>query len=182
MSIFFTSDTHYSHSNVIKYSNRPFKDAQEMNRAMIDNWNSVVTENDEVYVLGDLIFKDNLDDILRQLKFKNVYHIKGNHDHRNPSSIFTWSRDYFELKVPDRDASRGEQLICLFHYPIEEWNKAHYGSWHCHGHVHGKFEKNIHKKRVDVGVDVWNYTPVSYEQLKEYFKDFDNTGFSHNRE
>ena len=79
--IYFTSDTHFYHKNIIKYCNRPFKDEIDMNNKLIDNWNSIVTNNDTVYHLGDfaLTSYNNLKDIFNKLN-GNIILIRGNHD------------------------------------------------------------------------------------------------------
>ena len=66
-----------------------------------------------------------------------------------------------------------EQHIVLCHYPLAKWNKSHHGSWNLHGHCHGDmndFEKDQCALRLDVGTDCFNYTPISYEQVKAIMK------------
>lgn len=79
--IFFTSDTHFHHANIIKLSHRPFKDVHDMNEQLIANWNKVVTDKDTVFHLGDFAFggNDAWDSILSQLNGK-IYLILGNHE------------------------------------------------------------------------------------------------------
>ena len=83
MKIFVTADTHFNHENIIKYCNRPFKDVNEMNEVIINNWNSVVSKDDIIYHIGDYGFgtKDELKEIFDKLNGKK-YLIMGNHDLR----------------------------------------------------------------------------------------------------
>ena len=80
--LFFTSDFHLSHANVIKFDNRPFSDLNEMHEAIIENWNNKVSKDDTVFYLGDLYFKGNvkyIKNLVHQLNGK-IYFILGNHD------------------------------------------------------------------------------------------------------
>ena len=79
--IYFISDTHFYHKKIIKYVNRPFKDVEEMNNTLINNWNKRVKHKDEVYILGDFSFgnKEQTLDLLNKLNGRK-YLIKGNHD------------------------------------------------------------------------------------------------------
>lgn len=165
--IFFTSDTHFGHSNIIKYSKRPFADANEMDEALVENWNKTVSAKDDIWHLGDIIFSKDLS-ILDRLNGKKHF-LKGNHDeylirndyHYDIHSYDPSWRDYYELKYKDIK-------FVLCHYPLLTWNKARYGSIHLHGHCHGTVNHlNTNIKRFDVGVDVYNYTPVSIDQIIE---------------
>ena len=173
--IFFTSDTHFFHSNVIKYSNRPFKNVLEMNDFLIKSWNQTVKKNDDVYHLGDfaLCKKKDLKSIVSKLN-GNIHVVKGNHDREiikgSNKDLFIWVKDYYRLKVPDNRAPGGKQIIILFHYPIESWDQQRYGVWHLHGHSHGYTPRNLSLKRIDVGVDVWNFKPVSYQEIWNEFE------------
>jgi calcineurin-like phosphoesterase family protein len=175
---FFISDTHFFHKNVIKYSNRPFDHVDQMNATLIKNINQVVGENDELYILGDFIFGNvqKAVGVLSQIKCQNIHYIFGNHDETMESEevkrFFKSMQDYKEIRIPDKSCEQGYQMICLFHYPILEWNRGHRGAWMLHGHCHGnlKYPESLKKCRItDIGVDCWDYYPVSYEQLK--FKD-----------
>lgn len=166
--IFFTADCHFDHQNIIKYTHRPFANTDEMNQVMLDNWNAVVEQNDTVYILGDFVFrsrKDTYDRFLSKLNGKKIL-IKGNHDKealnlQKKYNYFEEIKFYEELRVPGF-----EQKICLFHYPIENWNGKHHGSVHLHGHSHGSTPKQ--RNRFDVGVDVFGFKPISIEELKNY--------------
>lgn len=173
MTVFFTSDTHYGHTNILKYSKRPFDDIEEMREAFIENWNSVVRPGDLVYHLGDFAFTtpEEAANIARRLNGQK-YLVFGNHDKRLRREVgflnqWIWFKDFAEIKVSD-------QKIVLCHYPMLTWNQSHRGSWNLHGHCHGSLPPDNHARRVDVGVDCWNYYPVSFEALKPVMdaKDF----------
>lgn len=166
--IFFTSDTHYHHANIIKYSNRPYKNVEEMNQALIDNWNRVVGPKDTVYHLGDVSFGREL----KELNYLNGYKvfILGNHDKYFVENCKKEGKNY-EIKNYAEISYMNEKLI-LFHFPLLTWNKARYGSFQLHGHIHSKVPIYSNVRRYDVGVDANNYTPVSIEQIIESFKNF----------
>ncbi len=168
--IFFTSDHHFGHTNIIKFSNRPFSNIEEMNEELIKRWNEKVSPDDEVYYVGDLALmsSNKLKPILDRLNGK-IYLIKGNHEDAAiaNASRFEWIKDYYELKVKDVYAHNGEQLIVLFHYAIKEWNASHYGTWHLYGHYHGTLFDDPLSRSIDIGVDCHNFYPISYEEVKE---------------
>lgn len=162
MTIFFTSDTHYWHRNIIRYSNRPFNDIEEMNNELIQRWNSVVGDNDTVYHLGDVGFKRDMDDILDQLKGKNKFWIPGNHDKdwkRKGLKGFTRLEQCHEMYVANK------VMVVLCHYGMRVWNRCHHGAFHLYGHSHGSLPGN--SQSCDVGVDCWDYTPVTFDQIKQ---------------
>ncbi len=175
MQSWFTSDLHYHHNNIIKYSNRPFNNVEHMNYALIDNWNAVVGENDDVYSLGDFAFTKvgNILGILSRLK-GNIHMINGNHDEeiiKNRQQILDSGyvksiSDYKEIRV-------NGQFICLFHYGARVWNRSHRGSWMLYGHSHGSLPP--YGKSVDVGVDATfilngrtEYRPYSFLEIKQF--------------
>lgn len=171
--LWFISDIHFGHKNIIKYANRPFSSVEEMNETIVKNWNMRVGDKDIVFNLGDLSFfpKDGAN-LVRRLNGKK-YWILGNHD-RDISQLkpfFGWIGNYAELKVKDEDTDSGIRFIVLSHYPFASWKLSHKGSWHFHGHCHGElFHENY--PRVDVGVDGQKgshdptYGPISYQEIK----------------
>lgn len=179
--IHFISDFHIGHKNVLKYDGRPFEDVDEMHVELIKRWNNVVKDDDIVYYLGDLAFCRDETTVwfLRSLKGK-INYIIGNHD--KIKDIIKFDRfenvhEYgTEIFIKDEDlksarGSQGYQQFILSHYPILSWNRAHYGSIHLHGHCHGslmKSNQDYYKRKVlDVGCNVIDYTPISYQGVKD---------------
>lgn len=164
--LFFTSDTHFGHKNIIEYCNRPFKDQDEMDERLIANWNSVVPPDGTVFHLGDVSFR-KLDHTLAILYRLNgaIHLIRGNHDRQFKA---TKRFDRFTEIVPYKEISVEGEALVLSHFPIHSWNQQGHGAWHLHGHSHGSLRSV--GKRLDVGVDCFNYTPVSFQQLKEIMK------------
>ncbi len=187
--IWFTSDTHFGHANVIRFNKRPFKDVEQMDAMLIKNWNSVVGYQDDVYHLGDfsLTSAERSLRILEQLNGR-IHLIKGNHEKSVLEKSFTrekfaWIKDYYELKVDDPDArgKHSQQSIVLLHYAMKVWNKSHHGSWHLYGHSHGSLPDDINSLSFDVGVDSHDYFPISYDEVKRImskkeFKPIDHHG------
>jgi calcineurin-like phosphoesterase family protein len=161
--IYFTADTHFNHTNIIKYCDRPFLTVAEMNKALIKNWNQTVKTNDIVYHLGDFGFFRSVSDmwnIYKQLNGKKKI-ILGSHD--NPKSILRiFGKEnvytgYHVLKI-------NKQYITLCHYPMCSWPRSFYNSYHFFGHCHSLFQHN-NVRAIDVGVDCFDYKPVSLNYL-----------------
>lgn len=174
---FFTSDLHFGHANIIKFCNRPFLSVDHMNQELIKNINSTVGLDDTLYILGDLAFmqESEIIKILNQINCKNLHFIDGNHDKkiRNDSGI----KRYFKSYDVYKEINVNGQHIILFHFPLLEWNAGHRGAWMLHGHTHGTLvlpERLQDKKIVDVGVDVWDMKPVSFNDLTIYMHDKKN--------
>lgn len=175
--IFFTSDHHVFHHNVIKYDGRPFKNVYEMNETLVENWNSVVSKDSIVFYLGDLSFGQHSDtkELVDRLNGK-IHFILGNHDKFDEIkklNRFETISDYINLSVEDSDTPRKFQDIMMSHYPILSWDKGHHGSFHLHGHCHGSLASNpeynwyYDRKVIDIGVNQHNYYPLSYQEIKE---------------
>lgn len=188
MTIYFTSDTHFGHGNIIKYTNRPYKHVDEMNESLIEGWNSVVQKSDIVYHLGDFAFMHagRVENILNRLNGLKVL-LYGNHDkvlRKEPGIVkrcFINACEYLEIKIPDLSVKRGCQDIILSHYPMITWNKAHHGSFMLHGHCHGSLRYPFVGKILDVGVDVHSYKPISYEQVKKILTPRKITALDHHK-
>ena len=176
--VFFTSDLHFCHANVIKYDGRPFNDVDEMNEQLILNWNSVVGAKDVVFYLGDLSFDrsgEKTQRIVNELNGK-IHYILGNHD--NEKGIrklgrFETISDYVNLSINDLENPRKKQGIMMMHYPILSWDKAHHGDFMLHGHCHGSLVNDpeyswYYKRKVlDVSCNMTGYKPISYSEIKQ---------------
>jgi calcineurin-like phosphoesterase family protein len=171
---FFTADTHFGHARIMEYSRRPFKSVEEMDEALVANWNAVVRSGDTVYFVGDLSFHDHKNTVWLLSRLNgNIGLILGNHDKKLQSEVlrrFMFVKDLYTAKVEDPDVdgrSRGIQRIVLCHYAMRVWEAMHYGAWHLYGHSHGSLPDDPHAKTFDVGVDCHGYKPISYTQVKE---------------
>lgn len=135
---FYIADTHFGHKNIIRYDNRPFRDVKEMDDVLIKNWNKVVSNDDFVYVLGDIGWYDNQKTaaIFHSLNGKKIL-VKGNHDKisKEIENCFEKICDYIEIK------DENEKII-LSHYPIHFWNGQFRNSIHLYGHVHNSHQYN----------------------------------------
>ena len=178
--IFFASDWHLFHNSVIKpeFDDRPFDNIHQMHDELVENWNSVVTNDDYVFYTGDLSFgsRNKTLPIIKELNGK-IHFVMGNHDkYKDIKKLdkFVDIVDYYDLTVLDDTVTEGKhpgkQLICMMHYPIISWNCKGYGSWMVHGHCHGKLMKSqpeiYEQKIIDVGCMNHNYIPISYEELR----------------
>lgn len=164
MTDFFTSDLHFGHANIIKYCKRPFKDVEEMNYELVKRWNERVQPGDNVYVVGDFIFMEPAPSqrIFDQLN-GNKHLVKGNHD-KGTVQIkgWQWIKDLYDYRS-------GDDRVVLCHYPMRTWNRSHHGSLMLHGHTHGTLPPFCNQS-LDVGVDCWDYRPVTLEEIKRELK------------
>ena len=171
----FTSDWHLGHSNIIKYCNRPFANVDEQDKAILDNFFSVVKKGDTVYFLGDLSFhvrtiKDTLMTIAMAGIDFNV--LVGNHD--DADGIARFSKHRLQKNVYRMmDIEIDRQPVTLCHYPMLTFNRSHHGAWQLYGHHHnGGFHRDlpaaVQGKRMNVGVDIHNFMPVSWDQVKAF--------------
>lgn len=179
--IFFTSDLHFFHRNIMQFCQRPFNNLVEMNEALIDNWNNTVDNDSIVFDLGDFAFAGTggWKSLLGRLNGVHVL-IKGNHDRSRapqPSIIERFAAIYENLTIKIED-----QVIYLNHFPYLCFDGTYRKTdipWQLFGHVHlnsckekntGKdFErlKLLFPNQYDVGVDFNDYRPISYLEVKE---------------
>lgn len=171
--VFFISDIHFNHKNIIQYDNRPFDNIIQMNDIVIQNWNKKITNNDIVFFLGDFAFAnvENLSKYANALNGK-IYFIKGNHDILKDLKKTNRFEDIFTF---GEEISIQKQHIILCHFPLMEWHGKENNSWHLHGHSHGKlyntnplYYENCYVK--DVSSNMINYTPISFNEIKKEFE------------
>ena len=134
---YYISDIHFGHYNIIRMDGRPFENTEEMDKTIIKNWNNRVTDEDEVYIVGDVGFKGNPpQDYLKQLNGKKIL-IIGNHDlnwaDRNSKGYNREAMSYltrWDKMMQIQDNLDGEQVVIqLCHYPIVEWNRFFRGDY-----------------------------------------------------
>ena len=164
MTRFLTADLHLSHDEIRTYSNRPYRSVKEMDKALVDNWNSIVNPDDEVYILGDFTmkgaeYKPWFRRTLKSLKGIKIL-ILGNHDSMR-------AMDYVEVGFQSAHTSLVVDGIFLAHDPSWAIALPKDMSMFC-GHVHELFLKLTDTRKVlNVGVDVWNYSPVEFSVARK---------------
>ena len=177
--IFYTSDLHFGHKNVLGFDKRPFNDIYEMDRVMIDLWNARVQKDDTVYILGDFCYHSEYtpDWYLSQLKGHKIL-IKGNHDKaivNDPKAL-----SYFDAVEKMLHLKDGERHIFMCHFPIAEWNGYHRGTWHIYGHIHSRRDDTFEfmkarERALNAGCMINHYMPATFDELvrnNEEFKTF----------
>ena len=193
--IWFTADQHFGHANIIKFTNRPFADVDEMDKHLIDRWNSSVASADTVYHLGDFTLGvvTRARHYFSQLNGK-IY-VLGNDWHHDRRWLPTWHipgeepririgvAPFFSasslrvailpplhvLEFSELGTDEHPLAVTLCHYPIAVWDRKHYGAWHLFGHSHGQHDNGGFS--FDVGVDAHNYDPVSLDQVIWYMRE-----------
>lgn len=166
--IWFTSDEHFGHANIIKFCNRPFANIEETREAIIENHNKLVKPGDLVYHLGDMFWRTTPLEEARSIRLRLTgqhYYIFGNHEeliqhNKNLSSLFIWCRETENLRIS------GYPNIWLSHYAHRVWNGSHQGAYHLYGHTHAVLPEDG-SLSFDVGVDAQDYKPISLEQVHE---------------
>ncbi len=158
MKKWFIADTHFSHANIIKYAGRPFASVEEMDRALIENWNKCVGDDDQVFFLGDFGLGDveYLQSICAQLKGNKVC-IRGNHD-ANPTRM---NRIGFSVVLEAAFLKIGRHNVELIHIPTNP-SPSHF---QLHGHVHEKRPRKLIFNQLNLCVEVWDYKPVSEKSI-----------------
>ncbi len=157
--IYVISDTHFNHENVIKYCDRPFRDAQDMNDTLIKNWNKIVKNRDYVVFLGDFVLQKGqkgFKHFMNKLNGKILF-IKGNHDKTHKVKFYThWVFSYAGYE------------IMFIHNPADVPNN--WKGWVVHGHCHNNDCKNypfinIERKTINVCVELIHYTPIKFDKI-----------------
>lgn len=158
---FFTSDQHFGHENIIRFCNRPFSNALEMDEEIIKRFNEVVKKGDICIHAGDFAFRNKIPagQYIDRLNGLNLF-VKGSHDKWLKNGTYM-----VEVIV-------NKQPIVVCHYAMLTWPRSHYGSWQLFGHSHGKLplEKYNKDKQYDIGVDSNNFYPVSMDTLMGILK------------
>ena len=164
MERFFIADSHFGDESIRKYENRPFATAAEMDEAMVDRWNSTVSEEDEVYVLGDFGADGHEGEILARLNGVK-YLVKGNHD--------TASNDHYRrqgfTEVYDHPILL-DSFWLLSHDPLYVCTNMPYANLFGHVHANPIF-KTYSAQHYCVSVERTDYAPISFSKIKQIIKE-----------
>jgi calcineurin-like phosphoesterase family protein len=161
MALFFTADHHFGHGGARGLFKRPFGSVAEMDAAMVARWNEVVGAGDQVWHLGDFAVRPpaaRMAELLAALAGEKRL-IVGNNDGPATTGRGGWAsvQHYAELEVD------GVPLV-LCHYPLRSWNRMGRGALNLHGHSHGRLAPL--RRQADVGVDCWDFRPVTLAQIR----------------
>ena len=171
--IYYVSDLHLGHANIIKLCNRPFSSVDEMDEFLINAWNKKVTNQDTVYIIGDLLWKSaDINKYLPRLKGKKIL-ITGNHD-RNQVDKEEYKK-YFKLITPYLETKVDNLTVTMCHYPLVEWRDSRkVGSkklgYLIHGHIHNNYRPEyrclfVCPNALNAGADVNGFCPVTIDEL-----------------
>ena len=176
--IYFTSDLHFGHEGMIQFANRPFQNENEMDEALIRNWNTTVPDDGLVFVLGDIGVApaNRMKEIFDKLNGRKIL-IRGNHDGYYSESLlsllFEEIHDLLYIRIRDSLTSKYTYIV-LSHYPLLEWQSSFRGSWQLFGHLHTRsihqfdtFKTHLFCKQYDVGVDNNRFRPVAFSEVKQ---------------
>jgi calcineurin-like phosphoesterase family protein len=165
VTVFFTSDHHFGHGGARGLFRRPFATTAAMDVAMLTRWNEVVGPQDEVWHLGDFAVRQSAERMGELLDgLRGAKHlIVGNNDGTATAGLGEWAsvQHYAELEVD------GAWLI-LCHYPLRTWNRIGRGALNLHGHSHGRLAPL--PRQVDVGVDCWEFRPITLAEIRAHLR------------
>ncbi|KCV82343.1 Phosphoesterase or phosphohydrolase-like protein [Actibacterium atlanticum] len=161
----YTADTHFGHENIINFCNRPFRDAEHMDRVLIENLRAKVGPEDDLWILGDFAFGKRakrapyIAELFNELPGARKHLVIGNHDH-GPTLALPWDSIADLAQVRDGPQNQNHTLC---HYPMITWNHAGRNALQFFGHVHDNWLGS--RNSINVGVDVWDFAPVTYEDI-----------------
>jgi len=160
MAIFFTSDTHFGHGGALGLYRRPFASVPAMNEGLVARWNETVGPDDVVWHLGDFAICQRppvVAELLARLRGRK-HLVAGNNDPQATTELGGWEsvQPYIEIET------EGVSLV-LCHYPFRTWRGMGKGWVNLHGHCHGRLKPL--PRQFDVGVDVWEFRPVTLSEI-----------------
>jgi calcineurin-like phosphoesterase family protein len=160
MATFFTSDTHFGHGGALGLYRRPFPSVAAMNEAIVERWNETVGPDDVVWHLGDFAIRQRtalVAELLTRLQGRKRLLI-GNNDPPGTTELDGWEsvQPYAEIALDGVSA-----VLC--HYPFRSWRGMNKGWVNLHGHCHGRLKPQ--PRQFDVGVDVWEFRPVTLQTI-----------------
>lgn len=194
--IWFTSDTHFGHKNIVKGISdwadkstcRDFTTIEDHDAYIIDIINKMVKPTDTLYHLGDFglgfKWKERLSEVRRLIKCETIHLLVGNHDHVIEEANSAAFPNDLQKSIKECFASIKylsfrklcKRLIANCHYAMLTWPWQHQGSIQLHGHSHGNLLDDPHALRLDVGFDTCLYGHKKYTlySIEEIFHIIDN--------
>jgi calcineurin-like phosphoesterase family protein len=192
--VFWVSDLHYGHDRSFILEHRGYKTIQEHDEGIISKWNSVVTNNDVVFNLGDIIFGhdsyNRLQELLEKLNFGIMYLSGGNHtsgfkDLKNATidgAYFVKDNRKVVLMPNLYNVSVNKQHVVNCHFPIASWDGMYHGAWHICGHEHGHYANSRPEHRegkiLDVGIELFG-RPIDFDEVKVVMNSKAQTSVGH---
>jgi len=171
MKIFATGNQQFGRKGAINKFKRPFSDVQEMNNHMIDTWNSVVTEDDHVYVLGNLAWDPiTADEVVGQLN-GTIHLVKGEFDEATNSVA---DLHEYKLNIFDGDIHVDDRhKLVLSYWPLREWHNKRKGYQSVISFNGAKYKSNHKENLINVNCDNWSFKPVELQKIKDLFTDIE---------
>jgi calcineurin-like phosphoesterase family protein len=199
METWFTADLHLGHGNIIDYCDRPFADVDAMNRALIDNWNETVAENDTVWVIGDFALGKIAETLPRvaELSGRKIL-LAGNHDRcwaGHGRRAEGWTERYLDAGFDEvvhgsAKVEIGDRTVLACHFPYRGDSHDHdrfvehrpidKGAWLLHGHVHERWTQQ--GRMINVGVDATGFRPLSSGAIAKLIDAGPTSGELHDRQ
>ena len=169
--IYYISDLHFGHQRVIEMDGRPFETIEQMDETIMERWNERVTEEDDVYIVGDFAYHNayTASWYLRRLRGRK-HLIIGNHDYntvQDEKALECFASVEKMLRITDNG-----RTVCLCHYPIAEWNGKRHGGYHVYGHLHVRRDEvyafmSRFDRALNAGCMLSGYRPATLEELIE---------------
>ena len=181
--VLFMSDLHYNHQNIIRHSQRPFKDVEEMNAFILGELKSKINPEDVLFDLGDLFWNmtpEKMCEILDEIPTKKIYKVVGNHDKYGVyygsgglevRKRFMMISDILDIQVESWRTGK-TYMVTMSHYPMISWNHKPHGSIHLHGHCHGNIDQ-YNNSSTDLRVDL-SYDGKLSKELGSFIIDFED--------
>lgn len=169
MANLYISDLHLGHKNVIRFDGRPFENVDEMDHQMIEMWNMRVSDDDNIYILGDFWFRGSNGPVWYLKKLKGKKHlVLGNHDDKLVK--YQGALEYFESVDKMMIVDDNGRTVHLSHFPICEWHGYYRDSYHLYGHIHNRLNSTClimrHRKNAyNAGCMINNYMPCTLDEI-----------------
>ncbi len=167
MSHLFTADPHFGHDNIRQFCKRPFASVGAMDAAILTAYQNATGPDDDLWILGDFAFA-HIDDappleaMLASIPGRK-HLVKGNHDKPWTTKLGGWTSVHDLVEIVDSGTR-----LCLCHYPMITFPGARRGALQLFGHVHNNWRGS--RNSINVGVDVWNFKPVTLAEIQKRAK------------